>query len=171
VSDNGTRRYFNLAGVVRDLEHIRATGGTPEGRDLWDRWVAIQDEAFAEAMDADYGAEDDLGSHTGDEPGVGDGESSDGAVARRGPGGDAEGIDEVRTELARLASALANLTRPEGGVPPGSHPVDGTRGAGTLLTKRRMVGAPNLNVNEEVVKNAETPRPRKRRAKTKKRTR
>jgi len=167
VSDNGTRRYFNLAGVVRDLEHIRATGGTPEGRDLWERYVAIQDEAFAEAVAADDGTTDDEWSDTGDEPGVGTAQSADGTGHGSRPGGDAESIHQVRLELARMASALATLTRPEGGLPPGPHPVDGAgSSAGTVKTVRRSVGG-TVNPNEVKEVNAK-PSPRKKRRSSKK---
>lgn len=121
------RRYFNLAGVVRDLEHASGPEATSEGRELWARFGDVIEQAIALAasLDADDDAEDQDWSD--DEHGVQVGHEGrpDGGLADGGLGGLADRIDLLLSRLTGMAPALADQQGPEGEVPSGTPAVDG----------------------------------------------
>lgn len=165
--ENGTRRYFNLAGVVRDLEHLYSGERlSAEGEDLKARW-----EALASALDAESESEDEDESHAGDDPDVGDEELDGGGQDDRRPRRHDDGSDEMRHRLAALESALANLQRPESEVPNRTPAVDGARTRATPVNGRIVTGTMERPLNPP--KKPAPPRParKKRRAKTTRKTR
>lgn len=125
---NGTRRYFNLAGVVRDLEHARGEYSTAEGRDLLDRFrdIVIEATEVAAALDADDDPEDegDTDDSGGDE--VGDESELRGPADVAGPRRDAQSRDALLARIAGLERELAALTGPQSRVPRGAGAVDDT---------------------------------------------
>lgn len=161
------RRYFNLGPVVRDLEHGSGPDATAEGRDLWARFCDCVWEAYsvAAALDADDGTEDEDEPDDIDGDVVGHGESTDGRLDASRPGRDAASRDDLLSRLARLEAALAAQPGPESAVPSGTAAVDGTgRGAsvaGTIITKKRLVG-PRTTSEERVVHGPSTTRKKKR---------
>lgn len=125
------RRYFNLAGVVRDLEHARGEDSTAEGRDLLDRFrdIVIEATEVAAALDADDDPEDegDTDDFGGDE--VGDESSIGGTADVAGPRRDAESRNALLARITGLERELAALTGPQSRVPRGAGAVDATGAA------------------------------------------
>jgi len=155
MSEQG-RRYFNLAGVVRDLEHASGRDATGEGRDLWDRFSVLvlflahqAIEEAAEEVDADDGSTDEDGAHDGDEPDVGLPEREmrigDGAGTGRHPAS----FDTLLSRIAGLERALAAQHGPESSLPPRTPAVDDTRPGTGCGVKRVSTQEVPLKLNPE----------------------
>jgi len=145
------RRYFNLAPVVRDLEHGAGPDATAEGRDLWTRFCDIVTAAQEAAASLDADDEPEIADESDDldVDDVGD------ALAKRGPTNgarprrDAAGSDALQSILARLEGALAAQPGSTRSVPSGTPPLDG---AGSVKRARKVGPRPKKRGGKRAAK-------------------
>lgn len=131
------RRYFNLYGVVRDLEHAAGADSTAEGRDLLDRFrdIVVEAAEVAAALDADDGTSDeDIANDELDDDVGHEGQAGGGQNGSR-PRIDDASSESLHARLARVESALANQPGPASPVPSGSPGVGRAGRRTTLLTQ------------------------------------